>query len=502
MLPRNQRAVPNGFNQELLSLQRTSSYNPLHVGTAIVGGFLALWLVSTTVLAHEPEKRHEPPAFQLLRAEEDYSYLKDRDSHLYETDAFDVMKYIPLNQQGDIYLTLGGGFRSRMEYFSNREWEADGDESFYSQRLSLHSSVWLAPNIRVFGELYHGYTSHEKEFTQFDELDWHQGFVELKLPLQPTEYASFRFGRQEMTFGATRLIGVREGPNIRRTFDASRAIYKIGENSVQAFYGREVHPNFFVFDNDFVLFDFNDTSSELWGLYSQFSIDGDIGNTELYYLGFQSDLSRFKDVVGAEIRHTIGLRRFGAIGQSWHYNTELIYQFGELAGQDIRAYNIETDWHYVLIHTRWQPSIGLKFELTSGDNRAGDDRVNSFNPMFVNPAYYSLAATITPVNIISIHPSLTLHPTKKLIVYIEGAMFWRESRNDGLYRPPRFSARDGNGSRKRKIGDQLGMKLQYAISRHWSFDLDFSYFIAGGFLEETGEAENILHLAPTLNFKF
>jgi len=65
----------------------------------------------------------------------------------------------------------------------------------------------------------------------------------------------------------------------------------------------------------------------------------------------------FNDVAGKETRHTIGIRRMGALGR-WRYNTELIYRFGEIAGQTIRAYNVETDWHYDLIRTRWRPSIG------------------------------------------------------------------------------------------------------------------------------------------------
>jgi len=463
---------------------------------------ITLLSVSATVMAQEPAETKEPPAYRLFRAEEDYSYLKDRGRRSYAEDVFDDIKYIPINQPGDIYLTLGGELRLRVEDFSNRQWEADGDERFYSQRISLHSNLKIGENVRVFGELYHGYTSHEEEFTEYDELDWHQGFVELELPLQPTHHLSLRLGRQEMAFGAARLVGLREGPNIRRTFDAARAIYKAADNSFQAFYGREVRPDFRVFDNDFVLFDNDANNPELWGLYFQFKIGGDAGKTELYYLGFQSDRSRFNDVVGEETRHTIGLRRFGKLGERWHYNTELVYQFGDLAGQDIRAYNIETDWRYELIHTRWQPSIGLKLELTSGDNRAGDGKINSFNPMFVNPASYSLSKTITPVNIISIHPSITLRPTEKLNVYVEWAMFWRESRNDGLYQPPRFLAREGNGTREKKIGNQLGVKVGYEWSRHLSFDLDVSYFIAGDFLEETGEAENILHIAPTLSFKF
>ncbi len=462
----------------------------------------AALLLGSRLAAEEPNDLDEPPPYKLLRAEEDYTYLASDEDQRYEADWFDPIKYIPLAGDGAVYLTVGGELRPRFELFDNRDWTAAGAEDFYSQRISVHASVRFGPRFRIFSELFHGYNGGEKEFAEFDELDWHQGFAELTSRVPGSGQLTLRLGRQELAFGAARLVGLREGPNIRRSFDAAQAIYAVNDISVKAFYGREVRPEFHLFDNDFVLFDSDSGNPELWGLYSQFRIPGDVGPMEAYYLGFQADSARFNDVAGKESRHSVGIRRFGKIGEHWVYNTELTYQFGDLAGQDIEAFNIETDWHYGFVNTRWRPSLGLKLESTSGDDRAGDGEVNTFNPMFVNPAYYSLATTITPVNMKSIHPSLTLRPTAKLNLYFEWAMFWRESKNDGLYSPPRFLTRDGVGVSESEIGNQLGVNVAYEIDRHMSFDLDVSYFIAGDFLEATGEGENILHIAPTFSFKF
>src|SRR5260370_36295534 len=58
-----------------------------------------------------------PPAHTALRYDEDYSYLKDPASR---TNLFDSLKYIPLNKQGDSYLTFGGQEGDRDEYFNNK----------------------------------------------------------------------------------------------------------------------------------------------------------------------------------------------------------------------------------------------------------------------------------------------------------------------------------------------------------------------------------------------
>ena len=54
-----------------------------------------------------------PPAYKLLRYEEDYSYLKDPSRR---TDFWDPIKYIPLWGRDDWYLSVGGEVRERYEF--------------------------------------------------------------------------------------------------------------------------------------------------------------------------------------------------------------------------------------------------------------------------------------------------------------------------------------------------------------------------------------------------
>jgi len=76
----------------------------------------------------------------MFRAEENYSYLKDKENSPYENDYLDALKFIPINKTKDINLLFGGEIRPRFEHFSNRNWTEE-DESFYTQRLSLHANL-------------------------------------------------------------------------------------------------------------------------------------------------------------------------------------------------------------------------------------------------------------------------------------------------------------------------------------------------------------------------
>jgi hypothetical protein len=89
-----------------------------------------------------------------------------------------------------------------------------------------------------------------------------------------------------------------------------------------------------------------------------------------------------------------------------------------------------------------------------------------------------------------------------MTVFIDYAIFYRTSLNDGLYTPPRFLIREANGLLERKIGDTFGLQLSYVLNRNTSFDLRTTYFIAGDFIKASGDSENIFYIAPTFNFRF
>jgi len=159
---------------------------------------LLIITIIQSVAAQEQEvqlEKKEAPSFSVFRQNENYEYLKDKENNPYEEDFFDFIKFIPLNKNKDIYLSLGGQFRPRFEHYSNRLWKGKEDQNFYSQRFTFHTNLALGKHIRIYGELYHGYTSHEEEFAEYDEIDLHQAFIDFKLPFEDNSSLLFRFGR-------------------------------------------------------------------------------------------------------------------------------------------------------------------------------------------------------------------------------------------------------------------------------------------------------------------
>ena len=161
------------------------------------------------------------PPLNSLRAEEDYSYLQSGS----ELSLEESLKYLEIDANGLVYASVGGQYRTRWEHFTNDNWTDEVDQ-YYSQRLNLHVSLHLGASLRFFGEVYHGLSSNGDRLFQDDKVDLHQGFVEWTPVGSDQHSLMLRVGRQELNLGASRLIGIRDGPNIRRSFDLGKFTYQ------------------------------------------------------------------------------------------------------------------------------------------------------------------------------------------------------------------------------------------------------------------------------------
>src|SRR5260221_7014474 len=93
-----------------------------------------------------------PPAYKMLRFDENYSYLTNQANR---TDLSDPVKYIPLRQDDPLwYVSFGGEFRERVEgnYDPNFGIGGVGADSYLLQRITLTADVHLGKRVRFFVE--------------------------------------------------------------------------------------------------------------------------------------------------------------------------------------------------------------------------------------------------------------------------------------------------------------------------------------------------------------
>src|SRR5208282_1941388 len=183
---------------------------------------------------------------------------------------------------------------------------------------------------------------------------------DLRAPLGQDESVTFRGGRQEITFGSARLVDVREGPNIRLSFDGGRAFYESPELRLDTFVLSPVATPPGVFN------DHADLGQLFWGLYGVMPLEAVPGlHADLYYLGLTRHDATFNSGTADELRQSLGTRLWGR-ADAWDYDTEGVFQFGDFGTQDIRAWTVASNTGYTIADLWGQPRLGLQADVASG----------------------------------------------------------------------------------------------------------------------------------------
>ncbi|MDB5297533.1 MAG: hypothetical protein JWO31_3516, partial [Phycisphaerales bacterium] len=291
-----------------------------------------------------------PSPYTPVRWNEDYSYLKDPSKR---SDLFDPIKYIPLGKRDDVYLSLGGQLRERYEYFNNNTFGTgpQDDNGYFLHRGLLNADLHVGPYFRAFGQIKASLEDAREggpRPTDADEFDVQQLFVDGTIPLGGKDSVTVRFGRQDLIYGAQRLISPLDWTNVRRTFEGVKVSAVLGNHTVDAFLVRPVVVN---------VEEPNDGSSQATfsGVYDTISLPDVLpgASTKLDLYGLVLNQNNLGAVgTGPSLpaesdTYTIGAR-FSTNPKPWDLDVEVSYQFGQIgadAGR-ISAYQVALEGGY------------------------------------------------------------------------------------------------------------------------------------------------------------
>lgn len=449
-----------------------------------------------------PTDSDKPPSYKLLRYDEDYSYLKDPSRR---TDFWDSIKYVPLWGRDDWYLSLGGEVRERVESFHNDNFglgpgNAHGFNTYPLQRYMLNGDLHLGPQLRFFGQVFTGLEDGRiggpRPDIDRDAFDAHQAFVDWVWPLSEKDSLTWRLGRQEFEYGSGRLIDVREGPNLRLSFDAVRLLAKVGDWSADGWWSRPVRNRAGVFDDD------PDPDRSFWGVYATGPFDWlPRATLDLYYLGYENREAVYEQGQGYELRHTLGTRLAGR-PLPWEYNLEYAWQFGNFGPGAINAWTAAHAVRYNFDDLPLKPRLGLRADIASGDRSAASPALQTFNPLFPSGVYFNLADPVGPSNLIDLHPVLDLHFGEKLTLSADWDFFWRESLGDGVYHLSGSLLTGSKGSSERFVGNSPALTLVWTPTRHITVLTSYVHFFPGPFLKQTTPGKELDYFTAWITYKF
>ena len=446
-----------------------------------------------------------PPAYTVLRYDEDYSYLKDPDAR---TDFFDPAKYLPFNEQGDAYLSLGGQVRDRYEYFHNNTFGSGAqDQNGYNLlRVMLNADVHAGPFLRAFVQ---GISATEQDrvggprSSDENKVDLHQAFVDLTIPLGDDLSFNLRSGRQVVIFGAQRLIGASDWTNVRRTTDGFRATLNSPGNSLDAFYLRPARVLPYTGDD-------NSPHTFLLGLYDTWKIPGELSKAktqlESYVIYANRQNMTFNKTKAGESRYTFG-SRVTAIPKPFDIDVEGDYQVGQFHEKETHSFSLAAVGGFTFEHVLLSPRPFIGFDIASGGRT--DNPGDAFDQLFPSGHdQFGIIDALGRQNIIDVHPGVTLallknEPAAKAVSLLaQYRQFWRESNQDAAYTSSGTVLRASGISTATSIGGEFDLQLNWQFDRHISAYAGYCHFFEGAFISNTGPHHDIDFAFSALTFMF
>lgn len=420
------------------------------------------------------------PAIQANRWTEDWSVLADP---RLRTEPFDGLKYIALwATDPKSYISLGATLRERFEVndaagFGTGKTPRD---SYLLQRLQIHADVHFNENWRAFVQLEDDRAFDKTSISPVDQdrLDLRLAFVEYVNTFAGGTLKA-RAGRQDFAFDLQRFVSSRDGPNVRQSFDALWADWETGDWRFIGFVSRPVQ----YFD----VRPFDDTSNDRFR-FSTLRIERKVfGDDELsgYYSLYERSAAKYLDASGDEQRHVFDLR-FAGKKSGFDWDLEAMGQVGQVGTTDIRAWALGARTGYTMASLPWQPRLGLQFDAGSGDHHAGDGALGTFNPLFPNGYYFTLAGYASYANILHLKPSITVSPIDRLKIMAAIGLQWRETTADAIYVQPNVPIAGTAGTGSNWTGAYGQLRLDYAFNDHLTGALEAVHFDVGDTIIRAG----------------
>jgi hypothetical protein len=232
-----------------------------------------------------------------------------------------------------------------------------------------------------------------------------------------------------MAFDLQRFVSVRDGPNVRQAYDAAWLDWEQRAWRFIGFWSRPVQ-----YRDERPFDDFSNQRLQYGGFRVEHQDVGP-GDLSAYYSRFIQDDAQFLDARGDERRDNFDVRYAGA-RDDFDWDAEAMAQSGDIGGKSIRAWAVGSRSGYTIADVRWTPRLGLQIDAASGDDKPGDKTLGTFNPLFPNGYYFTLAGYTGYTNLIHLKPSLTVKPTTKLALMIAPGLQWRETTADAVYVQP------------------------------------------------------------------
>lgn len=314
-----------------------------------------------------------------------------------------------------------------------------------------------------------------------DENDLLQAYAELYFEdlLGPGEPLSFQFGRLAVDYVDRRLRSRNGFRNTTNAFDGFRlhlgdmdALWELDVFAVQPVEIRTVQP------------DRSDEEQWFYGVAGAWRGWAPTVTIEPYYFALDVDNKGY-NASDVDL-HTFGARFYGDIpNSSLDYDVDAALQYGRNEGLSQRAFAIHSELGYTFSHS-WRPRLAAQFNYASGDGSPNDGAGNRFDGLFgARHAFYGFTDYFVSENLIQPALELRFHPDDKTEAGGFYRVIWLASAKDAWVNAGRS---DPTGDAGSFVGQEFDLYLKRQLTKHFSIEVGYAYFLPGSFVRDTGDA--------------
>jgi hypothetical protein len=443
---------------------------------------------SPTAVPTEEKEQVAYPNFHNTRYVEDWTVLRDS---VWDS-AYESIKFIPLNDSGNVSLGLGGQIRLRGEAWWDYGFGGPGNrnDTFGISRVRVHGDLRVGKRFRAFVEGKSSLATNRDlpgglRTLDVDTIDLQNALIDVNAALDPVGL-TFRLGRQELQFGNQRLVSPLNWSNTRRTWDAARAVVNHKGVQFDGFWSRFAPVKKYEFNSS------HDSGIDLYGVYATGKLSS-LLFMDVYWLGYERERGQFHGITAEETRYTFGARLGGRICQGGaDFDVEAAFQLGSHGPRDVKSAMFGGQIGYLLSDVRANPRIYTGLDFGSGDSDPTDANLGTFNQLFpLGHAYLGFIDMVGRQNIIDWNGGIAFAPVPKFTVRADGHSFWRHRRNDALYNPGGAVVRSGDLGDSKHVGVELDFTVSRPVNRYFVVAGGYCHFFAGSFLEDSGSSDGI-----------
>lgn len=327
--------------------------------------------------------------------------------------------------------------------------------------------------------------------TQKDSLDLHQAYFSLYRILGSD--FDLKVGRQEMSYGACRLIAAPTWANNIRSFDATVLHYYCGGLYSDIIYAYNVPYD----PNHFNALQYKE---KITGIYAGYQRNKTAMLIEGYFLPQLIHNNTTK-----ASRYTAGLRLKGHMPADIMYDLEFPYQFGTTNHKSIKAYAFHIDLSRQFWSMPWQPRVTLAYDEASGDKDSRDSESNTFIPLYQSTHEpYGLMDFFRWENMRNLEFNVNLSLTEKLKLIPQVDFFWLMSTKDSWYDSTGAALRSipTRGRINHHVGEEVSLRAAYELNKNVKMEIGTAHFFTGKYVAETGSNDDANWVYSQLSMKF